>query len=131
MEFFLLVLKHVCAELGLPLAIGSKTVGEAVGKHESAEKVGRVMGNWKKVWQGDEVRQKEELLLPVAVDDRDSPQDWFFVSVRSSVAHSLDSPSFLHGLSWSWADRFCKPPLSCLLPPDPKHRSHTQSRESM
>ena len=53
----------MCAELGLPLAIGSKTVGEAVGKHESAEKVGRVMGNWKKVWQGDEVRQKEELLL--------------------------------------------------------------------
>ena len=44
------------------------------------------MGKWQKVWQGNEVRKKEELLLPVAVDDKDHPQDWVFVCVRSAVA---------------------------------------------
>jgi hypothetical protein len=86
LEFFLLVLKKICKELDLPLAIGSKTVGLEVGRNASAERVSRVMGKWQKVWQGDEVRNKEELLLPVAVDDKDHPQDWVFVSVRSAVA---------------------------------------------
>jgi hypothetical protein len=35
LEFFLLVLKHVCKVLKLPIAIGSKTVGREVGRQES------------------------------------------------------------------------------------------------
>ena len=68
-EFFLLVLKRLCEELKLPVAIGSKTVGRSTGVAETPAQLCRVMERWRKVWQGGVVRSKEELLLPVAVDD--------------------------------------------------------------
>ena len=85
LEFFLLVLKHVCKLLLLPVAIGSKTVGKEVGRQESLAKLARVMGNWRKVWPREEVREQQELVIPVAVDDRSVPQDWVTAVVRSTV----------------------------------------------
>ena len=85
LEFFLLVLKHVCKGLKLPVAIGSKTVGREVGRQESPAQLARVMERWRKVWARDEVRRQEELVMPVAVDDRNVPQDWVCVVVRSCV----------------------------------------------
>ena len=83
MEFFLLVLKQVCQNLKLSIAIGSKTVGKEVGRQDNAVKLARVMENWRQVWARDEVREKEALVLPVAVDERNVPQDWVCVVVRS------------------------------------------------
>ena len=86
MEFFLLILKHVCKVLNLSLAIGSKTVGKEVGRQENAGKLARVMENWRQVWARDQVRAKEALVLPVALDERTVPQDWVCVVVRSTTA---------------------------------------------
>ena len=86
MEFFLLVLKQVCKVLSLSIAIGSKTVGKEVGRQENARKFARVMENWRQVWARDQVRAKEALVLPVALDERTVPQDWVCVLVRSITA---------------------------------------------
>ena len=86
MEFFLLVLKQVCKVLSLSIAIGSKTVGKDVGRQENARKFARVMENWRQVWARDQVRAKEALVLPVALDERTVPQDWVCVLVRSITA---------------------------------------------
>ena len=77
------LLKGICKELGLRVAIGSKTVGKELGRQEDPSMLGRVMGKWRQVWAGDDVREQEELLIPVAVDDRSLPQDWVFVEVRA------------------------------------------------
>ena len=66
-EFFLLVLKQLCKTLELPLAVGSKTVGKEVGRQESSARLAQVMQKWRKVWCWDEVREKQELVLPVAL----------------------------------------------------------------
>jgi len=86
LEFFLAVLKRVCQEMKLPLAVGSKTVGREVGRQETPAGLARVMQKWRKVWPRDEVRQQVELVLPVAFDDKPLPQDWVCVVVRSCVA---------------------------------------------
>ena len=86
LEFFLAVLKRVCERLRLSLAVGSKTVGKEVGRQETPGALARVMQKWRKVWPRDEVRLQEELVLPVAVDDKPLPQDWLCVVVRSCVA---------------------------------------------
>ena len=85
LEFFLLVVRRLCAAMELPVAIASKTVGREVGRQESATKLASVMEHWRTVWNGKDVRSKEELLLMVAVDDRKVPQDWMCVSVRASA----------------------------------------------
>ena len=83
LEFFLLVLRRLCNVMELPVAIASKTVGREVGRQESATRLASVMQKWRTVWNGEDVRKKEELLLMVAVDERSLPQDWMCVSVRS------------------------------------------------
>jgi len=85
LEFFLLLLRRLCTVLGLPVAIASKTVGKVVGQSDSATKVSSVMEGWRTVWNGADVRSKEELLMMVAVDDRKLSQDWMCVSVKSTV----------------------------------------------
>ena len=82
LEFFIRVLQRICVALELPVAVGSKTVGLHAGRAESVEEFGKIMGSWRKVWNWDEVREKRELLLPVAVDEK--AQDWFCVSVKSA-----------------------------------------------
>ena len=86
LEFFVKILQHVTNVLKLAVAVGSKTVGKEVGRQETPEKLCRVMQAWRKVWDRDEVRKREELVLPVAVDDRKMPRDWVCVVVRSCVA---------------------------------------------
>ena len=71
------------------MAIASKTVGREVGRQESATKLASVMEHWRTVWNGKDVRSKEELLLMVAVDDRKVPQDWMCVSVGFSERSAL------------------------------------------
>jgi hypothetical protein len=85
LEFFLLVVRRLCKVMELPVAIASKTVGREVGQQDSATKLASIMQKWRTVWNGEEVRKKEELLLMVAVDDRKSPQDWMCVSVRAAA----------------------------------------------
>ena len=51
LEFFLLVLKRLCEELKLPVAIGSKTVGRAAGVAETLANFCRAMEGWRKVWR--------------------------------------------------------------------------------
>ena len=97
LEFFLLVLKHVCKGLKLPLAIGSMTVGKEVGRQEQPARLAQVMEKWRKVWARDEVREREEFLLPVALDERPVPEDWVCVAVRSCVAgEKLGSAGRIH-----------------------------------
>ena len=79
LEFFLLVLRRLCKELALPVAIVSKTVGKEVGRQESGTRLASVMERWRSVWNGEDARSKEELLLMVAVDDRKVAQDWMCV----------------------------------------------------
>ena len=86
LEFFVLVLRRICQMLKLTVAVASKTVGKEVGRQEDASKLARVMEKWRQVWAREEVRQQEELLLPVAVDEKSAPQDWLCVAVRSVVA---------------------------------------------
>ena len=85
MEFFLHVLKRLITVLKIPVAIGSKTVGREVGRQESASGLSRIMQNWSKVWCREDLTEKDELVLPVAVDDRTLPQDWLCVAVRAVV----------------------------------------------
>ena len=85
MEFFVRVLKAICKALGLRVAIGSKTVGKELGRQDKAARLVRVVEKWRAVWAGNEVREQEELLVPVAVDERSAPQDWVFLLVRSKV----------------------------------------------
>ena len=93
LEFFLLVLRRACRGLGLPVFVGSKTVGKEVGRQENATKLATVMEKWRKVWPGAEVRKAKHLLLMVAVDDKPAPQDWMCVSVRSVVDAQLHGES--------------------------------------
>ena len=79
LEFFLLVVRRLCTVMELPVAIASKTVGREVGRADSATRLASVMERWRTVWNGADVRSKEELLLTVAVDERSSPQDWVCV----------------------------------------------------
>ena len=51
-------------------------MGKEVGRQETAGKLARVMENWRQVWARDQVRAKEALVLPVALDERTVPQDW-------------------------------------------------------
>ena len=44
------------------------------------------MRKWKQAWDGSEVGRCAELVLPVAVDDRNKPVDWVMVSVVSEVS---------------------------------------------
>ena len=44
------------------------------------------MEKWRKVWAREEVQAAEELVLPVAVDERAVPQDWLGIIVQSCVA---------------------------------------------
>ena len=83
LEFFVLVLQQVCGELQLPVAVGSTQVGKYVGRTENAEAFGRIMAKWKRVWDWQAVRNKEELVIVAAVDEK--LQDWVLVRVRSSV----------------------------------------------
>ena len=81
LEFFLKIPQHVAKMLDLPVAIGSKTVGKYIGQQEGPENLHRVMQAWRAVWDREEVRQREQLVLPVALDDRQ--RDWVMVVVRS------------------------------------------------
>ena len=81
LEFFLKILQHVAKMLDLPVAIGSKTVGKYIGQQEGPENLHRVMQAWRAVWDREEVRRREQLVLPVALDDRQ--RDWVMVVVRS------------------------------------------------
>ena len=85
LEFFRKLLQHVSTKLDLPIAIGSVRVGKEVGRQEAPDALSRVMSSWRQVWDRDEVRKREELVLTVAVDDKSVPQDWFCVAVRSCV----------------------------------------------
>ena len=85
LEFFLHVLGHACKVLHVPFAIGSKTVGREVGRQEDSSRLSRAMEKWRRVWDASEVRQREQLLLVVAVDEKSLPQDWMCVVARSSV----------------------------------------------
>ena len=85
LEFFLKILQHVSKVLHLPVAIGSKTVGKQAGVQETPERLHRVLQKWDAVWKRQEVRQQEELVLPVAVDERKAARDWMCVVVRSTV----------------------------------------------
>ena len=86
LEFFLLVLKQICKRLKLPIEIGSKTVGKEVGRQENVAGLARVRARWQQVWSSEHVRAKETLILPVALDDKNLPQDWVCVLVRSAVS---------------------------------------------
>jgi hypothetical protein len=86
LEFFLKILQRVAKTLDLPIAIGSKTVGKEGGTQESPERFARVMQKWRQVWDRDEVRKRQELVLPVAVDERKAARDWMCVVVRSCVS---------------------------------------------
>lgn len=85
LEFFLLVLKHACKVIGLPVTVGSKTVGKEIGRQEDVSKLACVMEKWCKVWDRADVSKKVELLLLVAVDGKSLPQDWMCIVVRSAV----------------------------------------------
>ena len=61
------------------MAIVSKTVGKEVGRQESGTRLASVMERWRSVWNGEDARSKEELLLMVAADDRKVAQDWMCV----------------------------------------------------
>ncbi len=86
LEFFLKVLMHVCKSLDLSVAVGSKTVGKDVGRQTDVGRFAKIFQKWRQVWPRDEVREREELILPVAVDEKNLPQDWMLVSVRSCVS---------------------------------------------
>jgi hypothetical protein len=64
------------------------------------------MEKWRKVWARDEVRGQEELVIPVAVDDRNVPQDWVCAVVRSCVAgEKLGDAKRLHVQVYDAAQR--------------------------
>ena len=68
LEFFLLVLRRICDELQLPIFVGSKTVGKAVGAAATSVQLCNKIRKWEHVWPVGVVRTKQELLIPVAVD---------------------------------------------------------------
>jgi len=89
MEFFLKILTRICQQMALPLTCGSAHLGKTAGTAETSSALLRVVEKWKEVWRGEEVKKSQEFLLPVAVDDRNDPQDWIRVSIVSSKAGAV------------------------------------------
>ena len=84
-EFFLYVLRRVCAQLQLPMLVGSTQAGVVVGSHrEQPQTVRRVVHAWRQ-WQADLVGQAHEFLLPVTLDGETHAMDWVFTSVTAEV----------------------------------------------
>ena len=83
LELFMKVLQRISDCLHLNVAVGSKTVGVALGQSESVDRMSKVLLSWSEVWNKDKVGGREEVLIPVAVDDRE--QNWVTVAVRSVV----------------------------------------------
>ena len=73
LEFFLGVLRHVCARLKLSVFLGSIGLGSKLGDDESVEVFCRTLETWKSWTMAERnvVRAAEVCMLPVCVDDWD------------------------------------------------------------
>ena len=82
LEFFLGVLRHVCARLNLSVFLGSIGLGSKLGSDESVEVFCRTLETWKSWTMEDRnvVRAAKVCMLPVCVDD----WDWSLGVVRAA-----------------------------------------------
>ena len=78
LEFFLIVLRHVCEVLGLSVHVGSHRLGERVGGPVPVDRVRAAVQSWKQF--GDEEQRRaqaaRELLVPVCHDPEGSGARW-------------------------------------------------------
>jgi len=100
MEFFSVLARHVCKELGLPIAIGSIGLGarltQSVVRDERCDRLIRSLKGFAS-WDRSEVMNAEEFLVPHPVADGKQCRDWGLLRVSSAVkGEKLGRASKLH-----------------------------------
>ena len=111
LEFFLIVLRHVCEVLELPVYVGSHKFGERVGGCLPVERARALIESWKQ-FGGEEknrVRDAEEFLVPVCYDPEGSGVRWDWVFARVAAAEAGTSLNLADALRTFVADRHGRP----------------------
>ena len=89
LEFFLKVIRRICSQLDLPVAIGFTALGQRVGGGQSVDELCRTVEGWKS-WNFEErerARSSEEFLLPVCLDPEGrGSNDWVLAVVTGVEA---------------------------------------------
>ena len=85
LEFFLIVLRHVAEKLGLPLAVGSHTLGERLHSSENAAALRMAVQSWK-AWEKTAAAfgAARGVVVPVLLDSAKCAQKVVLVSARAS-----------------------------------------------
>ncbi len=131
LEFFLVVLRHVCQVLGLSLYVGSHRLGERVGGPVPVERVRAAVQSWKQFGEDEQrrVQAAQEFLVPVCNDPEGSGARWDWVLARvvaSEDGVALNDAAALRGFV---ADRFGRPGVAarvgarlCAVLPLPRYQ---------
>ena len=84
-EFFLIVARHLCRVLDLPVVISSHKLGHTVGTEHRMEQLLASVTGWP-TWRVDEVRAATEWMVPVCVNESGALTDWVLVRVTADGA---------------------------------------------
>ncbi len=88
MEFFLVLARFVCAELGLPFAIGSIGLGarltSSADRLESCERLQKSLKGFAS-WKRSEVVEAREYLVPCPLHAGNQCREWFLLRVSSAT----------------------------------------------
>ena len=87
MEFFLVLLRAVCSQLHLPLALGSQKLGLLARATENPAVFLEIVRGWTS-WSclAEEIKRARELLVPVCLDDNMLPRDCVYAVVTAAEA---------------------------------------------
>ena len=120
-EFFLKVVRRICEQLGLPVAVGTHKLGERLGGGESLEHLCRTglqgWASWTSEHRRSALEAKEFLLLALWDSERRGSHDWMLVRVEprqegASIGAAVKAGT---GLRVCVHDRFRRPtPLATL-----------------
>ena len=93
LEFFLKVIRRICTQLGLPVAVCFTALGQRVGGGQSVDELCRTVEGWKS-WNFEErehARSSEEFLLPVCLDPEGrGSNDWLLaIEYFERSSHAL------------------------------------------
>ena len=114
LEFFLIVLRHVCEVLGLSVYVGSHRLGGRVGGPVPVDRVRAAVQSWKQF--GDEEQRRaqaaRELLVPVCHDPEGSGARWDWVLARVVAEEDGVALNDARALRGFVADRHARPSLA-------------------
>ena len=83
LEFFLILVRHLCQQLSVPVFVASSALGHRVGSRETVEHLCNTVEGWRQwgVIERERAQAAREFLLPVVRDADEGSRDWVLVSV--------------------------------------------------